>query len=243
MLKRSPSLVEQVKIHLKERIIKAEFGTGRMPSESDLAGELGVSRNTIRDALGRLEMEGVIFRKQGAGTFVNEAVLLVKTRLEEIVPYDTLIEEHGYTPSIKIIQVEEKQIAPDITNLFNLEPHEPMLVVQKLFLANDQPVIFVYTAIPVKLIQRPYTKDAFLAPIYRFLPEFCRQTLSYYLSDVVPLIAPPWLVDRLALPQEKTALLSFEEMGYNQDNQPVIKATSYFRDDLLRLRLMRRYVQ
>jgi DNA-binding GntR family transcriptional regulator len=60
------------------------------------------------------------------------------------------------------------------------------------------------------------------------------------LSEIVPLIAPQWLVETLHLPKPQTALLSFEEVGYNQDNQPVIKSCSYFRDDLLRLRLIRR---
>jgi DNA-binding GntR family transcriptional regulator len=98
MIKRAPSLVEQVKTHLKERIINHEFDDGRVPPEMELAGELQVSRNTVRDALSRLEMEGVVTRRQGAGTFVNEAVRLVKTRLEEIVPYETLIREQGYAP-------------------------------------------------------------------------------------------------------------------------------------------------
>jgi hypothetical protein len=57
------------------------------------------------------------------------------------------------------------------------------------------------------------------------------------------LIAPAWLVDRLDLPSTSTALLCLEEIGYNPDNEPIIKANSYFRDDLLRLRLIRRQRQ
>ncbi len=51
---------------------------GRIPSESDLADELGVSRTTIRDALSRLEIEGTVYRRQGSGTFVNEPGLQIK---------------------------------------------------------------------------------------------------------------------------------------------------------------------
>ena len=43
ILKPSPSLVEQVKSQIKRRIINEEFEAGRIPSESDLANELGVS--------------------------------------------------------------------------------------------------------------------------------------------------------------------------------------------------------
>lgn len=86
MLKRAPSLTDQVKAHIKQQILSDEFEDGRIPAETDLANQLGVSRTTIRDALSRLEIEGAIFRKQGVGTFVNKAGLRIKMRLEEIGP-------------------------------------------------------------------------------------------------------------------------------------------------------------
>ena len=82
MITRNPSLTDQVKAHIKEQIVNDEFEDGRIPPEATLAEDLGVSRTTIRDALGKLEHEGAIYRKQGAGTFVNEAGLQIKSRLE-----------------------------------------------------------------------------------------------------------------------------------------------------------------
>lgn len=243
MFKRGPSLTEQVKSHLKQRITNAEFEAGRIPSEANLASELGVSRNTIRDALSRLEIEGIIFRKQGAGTFVNKSNLLVKTRLEEIIPYDMLIREYGYTPSVQLLRVEEKQVSPEIARELKLEPDENLIIVHKLFLADASPIIFSLTYIPKTIIKQSYKTDDLVAPIFEFLPNHCQQTLAYYLTDIVPLLAPPWLVDHLNLePHSQTALLSFEEIGHNQENEPVFKAVSYFQGDLLRLRLIRRYV-
>ena len=84
MLKRNPSLTDQAKAHIKQQILENKFEEDRIPSETDLAESLGVSRTTIRDALSRLENEGVIYRKQGSGTFVNRPGLRIKSRLEEI---------------------------------------------------------------------------------------------------------------------------------------------------------------
>jgi GntR family transcriptional regulator len=243
MLKRSPSLTEQAKSHIKQRIIDDEFENGRIPSETDLANELGVSRTTIRDALSRLELEGVIYRKQGAGTFINEAGLQIKSRLEEIWCYEAMLEAHGYNPTTRIIKVEEQAAGTNIAADLELSPDDKILVVRKLFLADDRPVIVSVNHIPAAIIELDWTDDDFHLPIYKFLAECCRQHLVYYLSEIVPLIASPWLSKTLNLPRQKTALLSFEEIGYNQDNQPVVKACSYFRDDLLRLRLIRRETQ
>lgn len=43
----------------------------RLPSERTLAGELGVARNTVREALDVLESSGVIRRRAGSGSFVT----------------------------------------------------------------------------------------------------------------------------------------------------------------------------
>jgi DNA-binding GntR family transcriptional regulator len=110
----------------------------------------------------------------------------------------------------------------------------------KLFLADHQPVILTYNYLPTKIITLPYQEADLHRPLYEFLLKFCRQELAYYFSEIVPLTAPAWLVKQLDLPLQKTALFCFEEIGYNQNNEPIIKFLSYFRDDLLRLRLMRR---
>jgi GntR family transcriptional regulator len=241
-IRRAPSLVEQVKTHLKQRIINAEFESDRIPSETELASQLQVSRNTIRDALSRLEMEGIINRRQGAGTFINSPDLLVKTRLEEIVPYKTLIAEHGHVPSVEVILAEETTTNFEVSQTLGLEPTSRLLEVQKLFRAGQVPVIFAHFFIPLSTIVQPYTSADFQQPIFEFLADFCQNSLSFYLTDVVPCVASPWLAERLQLQKMPTALVSFQEVGYNQNSEPIVKATSYFRHDLLRLRLVRRQI-
>nr|WP_239566050.1 GntR family transcriptional regulator [Paenibacillus sacheonensis] len=63
---------------MKEEIIswiaKAEFKPhDKLPSENEIAGRFGFSRQTVRQALGELESEGWLYRSQGKGTFVAEA--------------------------------------------------------------------------------------------------------------------------------------------------------------------------
>jgi GntR family transcriptional regulator len=103
LLQRKPSLTDQAKANIKQRILDGDFADDRIPAETELAAELGVSRTTIRDALSRLENEGVVYRRQGSGTFVNEPGLQIKTRLEEIWSYEAVLEAHGYAPATRIL--------------------------------------------------------------------------------------------------------------------------------------------
>lgn len=57
---------------LTTRIVSQEYGVDeRLPSERQLAQELGVARNTVREALDQLEIRGLIRRRAGSGSFVT----------------------------------------------------------------------------------------------------------------------------------------------------------------------------
>jgi GntR family transcriptional repressor for pyruvate dehydrogenase complex len=56
-----------------ERLILEELNPGdKLPAERELAEMLGVSRSSIRDAIRRLELMGLVLPRQGAGTVVQE---------------------------------------------------------------------------------------------------------------------------------------------------------------------------
>jgi len=241
MIKRNPSLTDQAKTHIKEQILTNQYQDGRIPSESDLADELGVSRTTIRDALSRLEIEGTVYRRQGSGTFVNEPGLQIKSRLDEIWSYEEILKAHGFTPSTVVLDVREKQPGDKVTTALNLAPDETVIVIQKLFVEGEIPVIFMENQIPSRLCDDPYTNDDFRLPVFQFLESHCHKHLNYYLSEIVPVTANKHLSKTLDIPTRK-ALISLEEIGYSDENDPILWASSFFRDDLLRFRLIRRGV-
>lgn len=239
MITRNPSLTEQVKAHLKERIVGGDFEAGRIPSETELANDLGVSRTTIRDALSRLEHEGSIYRKQGAGTFVNEPGLQIKSRLEEMWSYEEVLRDHGYTPSVRVGELRTEPANDQLAADLRIEPGAAVVVMEKLFLENDLPVVLTTNRIPEQLISTRIKAADGKKPLYELLEDHCGRLLSYYLSEIVPVALGNHEAGQLEAVR-RTPSISFEEIGFDQDNEPVVKATSYFRDDLLRFRLIRR---
>ncbi len=246
MLKRAPSLTDQVKNHIKDLIIQGEFADGRIPPEMELADALGVSRTTVRDALSRLEMEGTISRKQGAGTFVNDPVLQIHSRLEEIWSYEAMLQAHGFTPSTMVLEsriydVGGPDLPPSIAADLSLAEGERVLFINKLFKEDKVPAILAHNYLPLRLLSEPYKPGDLALPVYEFLERFSRSRLAYYLSEIIPLIAGGDMATALKI-ETGVPLLSFDETGYNDDNEPILKAYSFFRDDLLRFRLLRRRV-
>lgn len=70
---RSGPLVPQVEQLLRERIGTGAWAVGqRLPSETDLAAELGIGRSSVREAVRLLARDGLLDVRHGVGTFVAE---------------------------------------------------------------------------------------------------------------------------------------------------------------------------
>ena len=64
-------LAAQIYARVVEAILRGDFSpSGKLPTESELAASLGVSRPTVREALSGLRADGIIASRRGAGSFV-----------------------------------------------------------------------------------------------------------------------------------------------------------------------------
>ena len=68
---RRPLYIKAINV-ITEKVESGEMPVGsQLPPEGELAEMLGISRSTLREALGHLESFGVVTRQQGRGTFVT----------------------------------------------------------------------------------------------------------------------------------------------------------------------------
>lgn len=113
----------------------------RLPSESEMAKLLGVSRNTIREAYISLEQEGTILRKHGIGTIVIRTSLTnVHYSLSRSFPL--LIRESGRTVSFKH---DKRYLAPannEAMAVFDLGGPTDLFCASRVICADGLPAIF-----------------------------------------------------------------------------------------------------
>lgn len=73
MRKRKLPLHKQAEIYLRELIKQDKYRDGKLlPNEVEMSEQLGMSRNTLRQAINTLVTEGLLIRKKGVGTRVSE---------------------------------------------------------------------------------------------------------------------------------------------------------------------------
>ena len=95
---------------LKKKIFAGKFPSMRLPDERSLSEYYSVSRSSIKRALTRMASDGVIFKKRGAGTFINPLYL----KNESVFNYEESsnmgvsdnFEMNGKSPQIKVLNFE-----------------------------------------------------------------------------------------------------------------------------------------
>ncbi len=134
-------LYSQVVNIVKRNLSAGTLTAGEMlPSETELCRAFNVSRSTIRQAIGILESEGLVVRKQGRGTFV--AAPKVRRRTENVYSFTSEISAMGMTPSSTLIEFEVIDPTPDIVKVLELkDPNERVYRFTRIRNVNGEPLI------------------------------------------------------------------------------------------------------
>ncbi len=112
-----PSKKEIVYEYLKKAIAFNEYPDGRIPNERDLAVQLEVSQGTLRQALDRLEKEGLIERIRSQGTFVKGITENGGKRTFLCIMYSMQEVENPFVYVRTGMELEAKQHGYDIVTL------------------------------------------------------------------------------------------------------------------------------
>ena len=120
----------------------------RLPSERELAEQLKVSRITARQALAELVEAGLIYREQGRGTFVAEP------KLHGLLSFTSFTQDliaRGHQPSSRVIVQKRIQADPALQKVLKLPPGGEAIHIDRVRLADDQPVAFQTSYLPYNL--------------------------------------------------------------------------------------------
>ncbi len=132
-------LYHQLKLILVRRIERGEWRPGDLiPGEQDLQDTYKISRTTVRQALRELELEGLVTRYRGRGTFVARPKLSHRPR-----PGDNLVDylrARGMTPGWRVLSVEQAHAPDDVATALELPARTAVTRIRRLQLADDQPI-------------------------------------------------------------------------------------------------------
>jgi GntR family transcriptional regulator len=124
----------------------------RLPSEPDLAKQLGVSRATLRDAMRTFETQGLVRRRQGSGTFVVGKVQALESGLEVLESLETMAKRFSLGISVSNLSVDQVAADENIAANLNLAVGTSLLRVRRVIRADDRPVAYLVDTLPEDIL-------------------------------------------------------------------------------------------
>lgn len=230
------SLNEEVKEALYRYIKSMDIDkNNKLPREEALAEMLGVSRITIRRTLTELSHEGVIFRKHGIGTFVNADALQIKVTFNPAQEFEKLIKNSGYQADVELVNVEIKLAGYKVANKLQIDPEDEVVIVEKVFYADENPAIYCIDRFPRKLIDGPISPNDMKLSIFEFLKSKAGRIVTRDIVEISTVVTTE--NDKLASYMNSVkpkALLLFESVNFDQDNNPVFYDSEYYDTDFIK---------
>lgn len=127
-------LYVQVMNYVLEQVREGRHGAEEMlPSEWDLAATLQVSQGTVRKALDKLVHQGVLFRRQGVGTFVASSPS--DWGMMSIRPFGLMMSS-VLTPKMEILGISKTFASDLMAEFLQLRRAQPVWKVQILWRLN-----------------------------------------------------------------------------------------------------------
>ncbi|UGY94330.1 GntR family transcriptional regulator [Streptomyces gobiensis] len=140
----------QLSQQLETAIEQGKLSPGSLlGNEIDLAGRLGLSRPTVRQAIQALVDKGLLVRRRGIGTQVVHSQ--VKRPLELSSLYDDL-EAAGQRPATQVLRLETEEATAEVAAALGVAEGTEVRLIERLRLTHGEPMAYLRNHIPVDLL-------------------------------------------------------------------------------------------
>lgn len=214
--------------------------SNKLLREEVLAEKLGVSRITVRSALNELATEGIIFRRQGKGTFVNKEALQMKVSLNPIGDLKQVIIDSGYEVDVKIANITTRQASEDETNRLQIKPKSKILVIEKIFYANSKPAIYSIDRIADELFDKDIQKKELELSIFELCKKNLGRKITWDKAELSTVTSEENAVLKTIFQIEGVkSFLNCDIINFDDHDIPIIYTNEYINTEIIRFNLIR----
>jgi len=133
---------------IREQALEAH---ARLPSEAELCRQFKVSRTVVREALAQMVNEGLIYRHQGKGAFVNEP-RGTQDFVGSTVGFSGELAETDHAVSRRILRQDVGRPSPRIRQLLEIDAQEPIARIDRVLSVDGVPRAIVRWAMLERIV-------------------------------------------------------------------------------------------
>ncbi len=220
------------------KIINTAPAGQRLPSEPDLAKQLGVSRATLREAMRSFETQGLIRRRQGSGTFVVGKMQALDSGLEVLESLETIAKRMGLEVSVSDLNIETISADVELAANLNVPVDEKLTRVRRVIRTDNRPVAYLVDILPVDILRADDLPSNFNGSVLDLLLER-GDPLTTSRANVSAIGASADVAKPLEI-QRDDVLLHFNSKLFDSNGRLVDYSLSYFIPGYFNFHVVRR---
>src|SRR5919202_2889223 len=164
-------LYHQLKLILRSKIENGEWKPGdQIPTEEELCERYRVSRITVKQAINGLVAEGLLYRQQGKGTFV--ATPKIEQGPERLTSFSEQMQQRGLRPGGTLLNRRVIPASKKVAEQLKLELGAPVIQIQRLRLADDEPMGIQTAHIPLSRCPQLLEEELGQQSLYKLLAQY-----------------------------------------------------------------------
>ncbi len=226
---------------IQERLaaLIAETPAGeRLPSEPELARRFGVSRATLREAMRAFEIQGLIHRRQGSGTFVASRPPVLEAGLEVLESLEKTARRFGLQIQMRNLEIERIPADETTRQMLDLPANAEVTRVRRVIWIADHPVAYLVDTLPSDVLRPEDFPETFGGSVLDFLLERGEQ-LAVSKALISATLADAEIARVLRI-QRHDVLLLFTSQLFRQDGRVIDYSISAFIPGYFHFHILRR---
>jgi GntR family transcriptional regulator len=223
---------------LKKVIMAAETGD-KLPSEPELAKQLGVARATLREAMRTYEVQGLLYRRQGSGTYVVRPSHIIETGLEVLESIETLADRIGLRVTMNELKIDHRLAHEDEAAALGLAPGQKVIRVERVINADESPAAYLVDVLPEDVISQEELSTNFTGSVLDLLLRRGTPPLASSRTEITAATASHDIGRALGI-QRGSVLLQFVAYLYATNGRVIDYSFSYFLPGYFHFHVVRR---
>ncbi|MFC0006552.1 GntR family transcriptional regulator [Micromonospora siamensis] len=211
--------------------LRAEIGSALrphdpLPSERELVARFGVSRATVRQAVGRLEEEGLVYRAQGSGTFVADPATISKSLA--LTSFSEDMRSRRLTPDSRLLDLTVVPARVVVARDLSVSPGAEVVHIRRLRLADGLPMCVEEVWLPTERVGE-LDADTVAGSLYETLAA--RGVRPHHADQVIAATVVDDDQARLLQVAAYSPALRVDRITYDDAGRAVERAESIYRAD------------
>lgn len=219
--------------HQLRTLIQRKIETGHiLPHESiepewKLSKRYKISRTTVRQAMKELERDGLIYRKQGKGTFVSGPKISQK-----FITLTSFTEEciaKGLKPSTRVLEAKLVSANNVISKDLGIKKGERVIRLYRLRFADKKPVGLNLSYISYRLCPNLLEEDFRERSLYRIIEEKYDVKITK-VKRLMESVQADDHISKMLRVKVGDPILKIEGVAYLRDGRPIECFIEYYRE-------------